>query len=162
MATENISICCFSSNRFNTGDKLIITSSITKDVYIRPRILLTGCHMQIYRSGLFTSTLVFGNSFFNQTWWLKGFDVSKWKISGLWTLLQVIWIFPKWEYWFKCFVGMPQYKWIYQIATVSQQRKQKIVFHAPGKERRYQYMKCLSFLGLCPHPWFQFYHENWK
>ena len=31
--------------------------------------------------------------------------------------------------------------------------KQKIIFLAPRKKRRYQYMKCLSSLGLCPHPW---------
>ena len=38
----------------------------------------------------------------------------------------------------------------------------KIIFLAPRKERRYQYMKCLSSLGLCPPPWFQFYHRNWR
>ena len=38
----------------------------------------------------------------------------------------------------------------------------KIIFFAPRKERRYQYMKCLSSLGLCPPPWFQFYHGNWS
>ena len=38
----------------------------------------------------------------------------------------------------------------------------KIIFFAPRKERRYQYMKCLSSLGLCLPPWFQFYHGNWN
>ena len=36
--------------------------------------------------------------------------------------------------------------------------KAKIIFLAPRKERRYQYMKCLSSLSLCPPPCFQFYH----
>ena len=35
------------------------------------------------------------------------------------------------------------YKWIHWRTTVSQHRKQKIIF-APKKERRYQYVKCLS------------------
>ena len=46
--SENISVCCFSSNRLKTGDKLIITSSITRDVYIRLCISLVRYHMQIY------------------------------------------------------------------------------------------------------------------
>ena len=37
-----------SSNRLDTGEKLIITSSVTKDVYIRPCISLIRHHMQIY------------------------------------------------------------------------------------------------------------------
>ena len=49
LATENISVCFFSNpgpkytpscNRLNTSEKVIITSSVTKDVYIRPRISL--------------------------------------------------------------------------------------------------------------------------
>ena len=64
-----------SSNHFDTGEKLIITSSVTKDVYIRPCILLIRHHMQIYTStsGLFTRILVVRNSFFNHNWWLKRF-----------------------------------------------------------------------------------------
>ena len=89
LPTENISICCFlsnpgpkftpSSNRLDTGEKLIITSSVTKDVYIRPCISLIRHHMQIYTStsGLFTRILVVRNSFFNHNWWLKRFYVSK-------------------------------------------------------------------------------------
>ena len=89
LPTENISICCFlsnpgpkftpSSNRLDTGEKLIITSSVTKDVYIRPCISLIRHHMQIYTStsGLFTRILVIRNSFFNHNWWLKRFYVSK-------------------------------------------------------------------------------------
>ena len=30
----------------------------------------------------------------------------------------------------------------------------------PRKEKRYQYVKCLSSLGLFPPPCFQFYHGN--
>ena len=89
LPTENISICCFlsnpgpkftpSSNRLDTSEKLIITSSVTKDVYIRPCISLIRHHMQIYTStsGLFTRILVVRNSFFNHNWWLKRFYVSK-------------------------------------------------------------------------------------
>ena len=40
--------CTPSANRLNTGDKLTITSSVTKNVYIRPCILLIRYHMQIY------------------------------------------------------------------------------------------------------------------
>ena len=60
LATENISICCFlsnpgpkftpSSNRLDTDEKLIITYSVTKDVYIRPCISLIRHYMQIYTS----------------------------------------------------------------------------------------------------------------
>ena len=60
LATENISICCFLSNpgpkftpsfnRLDTDEKLIITSSVTKDVYIHPCISLIRHHIQIYRS----------------------------------------------------------------------------------------------------------------
>ena len=66
LANENISTCCFSSNRFKTVYKLIITSSVTKGVYIRPCILLIRWHMQYARlkSGLFASTFVLGNSIF--------------------------------------------------------------------------------------------------
>ena len=39
-----------SSNRLNTGDKLIITSSVIKDVYIRPYFSLIKYHMRIYTS----------------------------------------------------------------------------------------------------------------
>ena len=62
LATQNISISCFSANQglftpsFNcldTGEKIIITSSVTKDVYIRPRISLIRHHMQIYTSYLY-------------------------------------------------------------------------------------------------------------
>ena len=62
LATENISVC-FSATH-GTGKKLMITSSFTKDVYIRPSILLIRHQRQIYthlESDLFTSTLVFGN-----------------------------------------------------------------------------------------------------
>ena len=38
------------SNRLNTGDKLTITSSVTKDVHTRPCISLIKYHMQIYTS----------------------------------------------------------------------------------------------------------------
>ena len=41
-----------SSNRLDSGEKLIIASSDIKDVYIRPCISLTGHHMQIYTSFL--------------------------------------------------------------------------------------------------------------
>ena len=39
-----------SSNRLDTSEKLIITSSVTKDVYIRPCISLIRHHMPIYKS----------------------------------------------------------------------------------------------------------------
>ena len=48
LATKNISLSCFSSNHFKTGDKLIITSLVTKDIYACHCILLIRCHMQIY------------------------------------------------------------------------------------------------------------------
>ena len=40
---------------------------------------------------------------------------------------------------------MPEHRWIYQRTntTASQQRKQWIIFMAPRKEIRYQYVKCL-------------------
>ena len=44
---------------------------------------------------------------------------------------------------------MPEYNWIYQRTTVSQQKKQKIIFLAPRKEKRYQYVKYLSSWILC-------------
>ena len=75
--------CCFlttqgkiyaPSNRFNTGDKLIIASLVTKDVYIRPYISLIRYHIQMYMSSLFTSTLVVGNAVF----WIK---IGGWKGS---------------------------------------------------------------------------------
>ena len=52
------------SNRSNSGDKLIITSSVTKDVYIRPCISLIRylCKYIHLKSSLFTSTLVVGNA----------------------------------------------------------------------------------------------------
>ena len=56
------------SNRLNSSDKLIITSSVTKDVYIRPCISLIRYHIQIpnasLKSSLLTSTLVVGNAVF--------------------------------------------------------------------------------------------------
>ena len=52
-----------SSSRLDTGEKLIIASSDTKDVYIRPCISLIGHHMQIYTC-LFTSFLVIRNAVF--------------------------------------------------------------------------------------------------
>ena len=52
-----------SSSRLDTGEKLIIASSDTKDVYIRPCISLIGHHMQIYTC-LFTSFLVVRNAVF--------------------------------------------------------------------------------------------------
>ena len=54
--------CTPSSNRLNTGDKLTITSSVTKDVYIRPCISLIRYHMQIYVLSLVQLPLL---------WWLK-------------------------------------------------------------------------------------------
>ena len=57
LANENISVCCFSTtqginirrNRLKTGEKLTITSSITKDSYIRSSILLFRHHRQCIR-----------------------------------------------------------------------------------------------------------------
>ena len=96
--------CTLSSNHLNTGDKLTITSSETKDVYIRHCILLIMYYIQIYASSVWFNYLYFGGwkrSFFNQDWWLKRFHVSKWQMSRLWTPLQFILIFPKQDYWFK-------------------------------------------------------------
>ena len=84
--------CTLSSNHLNTGDKLTITSSETKDVYIRHCILLIMYYMQIYASSVWFNYLYFGG---NQDWWLKRFHVSKWQISRLWTPLQFILIFSK-------------------------------------------------------------------
>ena len=56
-----------SSNRLNTGEKLIITSSFTKDVYRRTCIKHwsgTLCKCTPLKSGLFTSTLVLGSAIF--------------------------------------------------------------------------------------------------
>ena len=66
----------------------LITSSVTKDVYIHPCMSLIRYHMQIYTSYVWFIYLYFGGwkrSFFNQNWWLKRFHVSKWQISGLGT-----------------------------------------------------------------------------
>ena len=41
-----------SSNRLNTDDKLIIVSSVTKDVYISACVSLIKYHMQVYTSYL--------------------------------------------------------------------------------------------------------------
>ena len=90
--------CTLSSNHLNTGDKLTITSSETKDVYIRHCILLIMYYIQIYASSVWFNYLYFGGwkrSFFNQDWWLKRFHVSKWQMSRLWTPLQFILIFSK-------------------------------------------------------------------
>ena len=54
--------CTPSSNRLNTGNKLKIPSSVTKDVYIRPCISLIRYHMQIYVLSLVQLPLL---------WWLK-------------------------------------------------------------------------------------------
>ena len=76
LVTKSISIYCFlsnpgpkftpSSNHFDTGETLIITSSVTKDVYIRPCISLIRYHRQINTSkpGLFTRILVIRNAVF--------------------------------------------------------------------------------------------------
>ena len=79
MATENILVCCFSatqglnirclyiytlyvaSNRLNTGDKLIITSLVAKDAYIRSCISLIRYHANIY---------VLSLNYLAQRWWL--------------------------------------------------------------------------------------------
>ena len=70
LATENIVICCFSaatqgltspsSNRLDTGEKLIILSSVTKDVYMRPYISLIRHHMHMYTSYVWFIYLYFG------------------------------------------------------------------------------------------------------
>ena len=73
LATENISICCFlsnpgpkftpSSNRLDTGEKLRITSSVNKEVYIRPCISLIRHHI----SNIYAFSLVYLPLF----WWLE-------------------------------------------------------------------------------------------
>ena len=47
MATENTSVCSFYPNCLKTGDKLVITSSVTKDT---PLHFANKYHMQIYTS----------------------------------------------------------------------------------------------------------------
>ena len=67
MFRTNRFITIQNSNRLKTGDRLIITSSVTKDVYTRRCISLIRYTMRKYiplKSGLFTSTLVVGNTAF--------------------------------------------------------------------------------------------------
>ena len=94
MATENILVCCFSatqglnirclyiytlyaaSNRLNTGDKLIITSLVAKDAYIRSCISLIRYHANIryhayhanirYHANIYVLSL----NYLAQRWWL--------------------------------------------------------------------------------------------
>ena len=79
-----------SSNRLNTGDKLIITSSVIKDVYIRPYFQVP--YANIYVLGLVYLTLLWWleTLFFKSKLVMKRFHVSKLQISGLWTSLQFI------------------------------------------------------------------------
>ena len=82
-----------SYNYLDTGEKLIIASSVTKDVYIRPCISLIMHNMQIYTFQAWFIYLYFGgqkSGFFNHNQWLKRFHVLKRKISGLCTSLQFI------------------------------------------------------------------------
>ena len=81
-----------SSNHLYTGEKLMITSSVTKDVYIRPCISLIRPHMQIHACYAWFIYLYFGvqkRGFFNHNWWLKRFYVSKRKISGLYNFIRI-------------------------------------------------------------------------
>ena len=82
------------SNRLNIGEKLIITSSVTKDVYIRPCISLIKLHMQIYTYIQVWLPLV---------WWLEAeffesrlmaanilcFEMTKKAISKIRLLIQI-------------------------------------------------------------------------
>ena len=67
MFSSNRFITIKNSNPLKTGDKLTITSSVTKDIYIRRCISLIRYHTQIYtsfKSALFTFTLVVWNTVF--------------------------------------------------------------------------------------------------
>ena len=146
-----------------TGDKLIITSSVTKDVYVSRCILLIRYHMQIYALSLIYLPLL---------WWLETqlflIKINDWKdfmfrnkkyrntltiylnISKLKVLIE------------KTICRNARIQMVLSKNTVSQHRKQKIIFLALRKEKRYQYVKWLSSLGLFPPPCFQFYHGNWR
>ena len=74
-----------SSNHLDTGEKLMITSSVTKDVYVRPCISPIKLHMQICASYAWFIYLYFGvqkRRFFNHNWWLKIFMFQNGKYPG--------------------------------------------------------------------------------
>ena len=77
-----------SSNHLNTSDKLIITSPVTKDVYIRPCISLIRYHMQIYISDLSLVYLPllwwFGTQFFESK--LVAEKISCFEMTNFWAL----------------------------------------------------------------------------
>ena len=134
-----------STNRLSTGEKLIITSSVIKNVYVRPCLLLIRDHMQIKG---------WKPSFLNQCWWLKIFHVSQWQNS----------IFSKWSCWFKQdFLETPEYNCIYQRTTLLNFSAEEAIYSITSTgERRYHYVKCFSPLGLFPFQCSQFYHRNWS
>ena len=77
-----------SSNRLNTGDKLIILSSVTKGVHILPCILLIRYHMQIYVLSLVYLPVLWWleRQFFELKLVMKRIHVLILQISRLWTL----------------------------------------------------------------------------
>ena len=153
-----------SSNRLNTGDKLTITSSVTKDVYIRPCISLIRYHMQIYVLSLVQLPLL---------WWLKTqFFESK-------LVAEKISCFEMTN--FQALDTLTIYSNIFQNKTIDSnntlQKRQntkgyikeepflsresnKLFSLVLRKEKRYQYVKRLSPPGFSPFPYFQFSHGN--
>ena len=107
-----------SSSRLDTGVKLIITSSDTKDVYVRPCISLIGHHMQIYTC-LFTSFLVVRNAvFLIITGGGKDFRFPNEKFPDFVHPYNLLEYFQNKEI-DSNKTETPVYKWIYQRTTVS-------------------------------------------
>ena len=182
LANENISVCCFSTthginirrNRLKTGEKLTITSSITKESYIRPSILLFRHHRQCIRlyfgwleTQFFESKLggwkdfMFRNNKFpdfvhphnlfeyfqnkaidsNNTFWKRQNTKGSIKKHCVKKSKYGIFSAPHFPV-FRLSTGKygpektPYLDSFHAVTTISQQRKQKILFLATQKERR--------------------------
>ena len=151
------------SNGLNSGDKLIITSSVTKDVYTRSCISLIRYQMQIYTS-LFTSTLVVGNAVF----WIrigdwKDFKFRNDKVHGFghpYSLFE------------------SKIRVLIQVTLCANARIQMDL--SKNKHNRFSAEEAINYIprtkkrkkvpvcemressDLSPPPCFQFYHGNWK
>ena len=135
-----------SSNRLNTDDKLIIISSVTKDVYISPCVSLIRYHMQVYTPYLWLIYLYFGGwkSFSNQNWRWQDFMFPNYKFPGfehpynffeLRVLIQIR----------KARIQMDLSKNKYNRFPA-----EETINYIPHTKKERRYVKCLSLLGVYP------------
>ena len=143
----------------NTSDKLTITSSVTKNVYIRPCISLIRYHMQ-YTSEVWFSYLYFGGwkrSFLNQ----NCFEMTNFQALNTLTTYSNISKIRLWIQISLCGNARIQMDISKKNGFLSRESN-KLFSLAPRKEIRYQHVKCLSPSGFSPLPGFQFSHGNWR